>query len=883
MSLLRALSDRIFGYDVFISYSRQDASGYACALDGQLKRIGYRPFLDSQEMPPGEALTASLRNALARSSALVMVVSPGGLKSTYMPKEFDHYTTQRTRNWKIVPISIGRTLDEAAPDLPLAERLRTRADVIWISESADNLATGPSAETFKALIDGFHFTRRNTIRRRVMAGVSASLAVLAGVAILAAWQAIEHAQLALSRQLVAQSSNRILTQPDLALLLAVEAYEISPTTEATAGLAGVLGELAQLTGHEHAPSGPIERAAYSPDARYFAALSGDGVILWNVSPWCLRATLRDPAMSITSFAFDPDGERMVTCAGNYGLAFWRMEAPSSPETVIALPNAVRVVFAPDQRQVLAGTGDGHIFLVDPATKQVRDLGEAHHGFITAIVPDFARGKFYTAGMSRDRNVAVWDFATLRLERYFEGHKMSVNALSLNSDGRCLASAGEERDVIIWDVDSCVALRQFVSEANPVWKFGTPEPHGSGALDLAFLPGDNEVLAGYDDGRVLVWNLKTQKGGELRAHLGATFSLAAKPSSRCFASGGSDGKLRFWNLDQVHPAARILVAGERSRFLDFTSDGATLCAAEENRVRRWQVATGREESDLTWVPRGSSRVVAFSASANLVAMALEEGTSRSVEIRCGASFEQTLTLVDADAEPGKVALDPNGRWFASPSEKSQLFVWNLSKSPPQKVICQDAPFPLSALGAAQDGTWMLGCGREGPIKVWNPANGEVIASLNHPANYEAPTALAAHAGAGIVAAGYLQHGTLAFWNVRDPAHPRLVAVTHEHEPRSSINAVAWNRDGTRLLSLGSEGDAVLWQFPDAVPIARFVNFGDGYARYLPFNADGNLAAGSGAGGFCLFDLSPTAWKARARALAGRSLSQEEQRAFLRPKP
>lgn len=87
MSLLRAISDRVFGFDVFISYSRQDGNAYAHQLNAELTRIGYRTFPDTKEMPPGEPLTTSLRNALARSSALVLIVSPGGLTSTYMPKE----------------------------------------------------------------------------------------------------------------------------------------------------------------------------------------------------------------------------------------------------------------------------------------------------------------------------------------------------------------------------------------------------------------------------------------------------------------------------------------------------------------------------------------------------------------------------------------------------------------------------------------------------------------------------------------------------------------------------------------------------------------------------------------------------------------------------
>ena len=86
---------------------------YAQQLEEDLRRIGFRCFLDFKEMPAGEVLTASLRNSLKRSSSLVLVVSAGALlHSHYMPREFDYYIGAR-RSPKIVPISIGRALDES--------------------------------------------------------------------------------------------------------------------------------------------------------------------------------------------------------------------------------------------------------------------------------------------------------------------------------------------------------------------------------------------------------------------------------------------------------------------------------------------------------------------------------------------------------------------------------------------------------------------------------------------------------------------------------------------------------------------------------------------------------------------------------------------------
>jgi len=85
MNLVRAIADRIFGYDIFVSSSCKDGMTYAHKLEKDPLRSGLRCFLDSEEMPPGESLQLSLRGALRRSSALVLVASPGALQSPYIP------------------------------------------------------------------------------------------------------------------------------------------------------------------------------------------------------------------------------------------------------------------------------------------------------------------------------------------------------------------------------------------------------------------------------------------------------------------------------------------------------------------------------------------------------------------------------------------------------------------------------------------------------------------------------------------------------------------------------------------------------------------------------------------------------------------------------
>src|SRR5262245_7053594 len=108
----RSLADRIFGYDIFISYARSDASRYAAALKRDLEQRGFRCFLDKVDFPAGSELRAGLERDLARSQAAVVVASPAGRASQYVALEVATYRRRRPHR-RLLPISIERTLDDA--------------------------------------------------------------------------------------------------------------------------------------------------------------------------------------------------------------------------------------------------------------------------------------------------------------------------------------------------------------------------------------------------------------------------------------------------------------------------------------------------------------------------------------------------------------------------------------------------------------------------------------------------------------------------------------------------------------------------------------------------------------------------------------------------
>jgi hypothetical protein len=112
--------------------------------------------------------------------------------------------------------------------------------------------------------------------RRLNTILAALLVAALAAAGLALWRqdaAVAAQRVAVSRQFAAQSAKLIGTDPDLASLLAVHAYQTSPTPEARASLytAAALPLRHRLTGH----TTHVMSVAFSPDGRTLATASFD--------------------------------------------------------------------------------------------------------------------------------------------------------------------------------------------------------------------------------------------------------------------------------------------------------------------------------------------------------------------------------------------------------------------------------------------------------------------------------------------------------------------------------------------------------------------------------------------------------------------------------
>ncbi len=192
---------------------------------------------------------------------------------------------------------------------------------------------------------------------------------------------------------------------------------------------------------------------------YFYALGGDGVLSkWDLLRRRVVESLRLSPKSLRSFSFHPDNSTLAIGASDGNIYF-------VDEKEFVLTNVIKdaheksvfsLAFSYDGSKLLSGGRDAllkrwHFHQNKP---KLEETINAHWFTINAIALHPKGHIFATA--SRDKTIKIWDSKTLEVLKVFEGvrdggHVNSVNTLLWIAGGKLLASAGDDRTIILWEL------------------------------------------------------------------------------------------------------------------------------------------------------------------------------------------------------------------------------------------------------------------------------------------------------------------------------------------------------------------------------------------------------------------------------------------------
>ncbi|MFF8645355.1 trypsin-like peptidase domain-containing protein [Streptomyces sp. NPDC015345] len=405
---------------------------------------------------------------------------------------------------------------------------------------------------------------RRTRRINVALIVLVVLALVAtGIAFQQQRSAATAERQALSRQLSAQSASLLTENADLALLLAVQAYRVSPTAEAIASLQSA--SQFPLTRSFGVPK-DAHSVAFDPhDGNTLAISRETGVQLRDATT---GKTLRTFTYgdTVTSIAFDPKNSRFLALAGSKGVQIRDTDTGKILRTVARDKGISAVAVDPKGNTLATGSVDGEAELWDISTGSfIRrfDFSEASSIGTIESVAFSPNGRTLAAG---NDSAWLWDVATgemLSSESPGEDSVGSAASVAFSPDGKKLATGpggavGEKAK--LWD--ATIGLSTATLDA-------------TGFVSVAFSPDGRTVTTSGESG-VQLWNSAT---GQLQTALSRTpfGSVTFGPDGRTLAAIDEDrAMVRIWNTG-IHQARGILPCTE-SDWVAFSSTGKTFATS-----------------------------------------------------------------------------------------------------------------------------------------------------------------------------------------------------------------------------------------------------------------------------------------------------------------
>ncbi|MGI9473876.1 MAG: c-type cytochrome domain-containing protein, partial [Rubripirellula sp.] len=133
------------------------------------------------------------------------------------------------------------------------------------------------------------------------------------------------------------------------------------------------------------------------------------------------------------------------------------------------------------------------------------------------------------------NASIFSVTTGELLVELLGHRDVLYAATFSPDESIVATAGYDREIILWDTKSGEPIRSL-------------EGHNGAIFDLAFSPSGEVLVSACADETVKVWNVATgRRLDTLSQPEGEVFAVAVTADGKHVLAGSADNRLRVWSL------------------------------------------------------------------------------------------------------------------------------------------------------------------------------------------------------------------------------------------------------------------------------------------------------------------------------------------------
>jgi WD40 repeat protein len=599
----------------------------------------------------------------------------------------------------------------------------------------------------------------------------------------------EQQRVAFSRELAQSALALLPAHPELCLLLAIEAAQAAPSSQAKSALREALVEShfrVKLVGHE----GPVLSVDYSPDGALVATAGADGTVrMWASTDGRLLRTLQT-ADRLTGARFSPRGDLLVTSATGGLVRIWDARSGALLRT-LELPAAVNAAaVSPDGTLLVTASADGlaRIWELGSGLHEVRTLS-GHDGAVVDAQFDHQGLRVVTG--SADETARIWDVSSGEQLVVLRGaHRSDVWSAAFDPAGERVVTASFDRTVAIWDVATGRCLNLF-------------DGHTEWVKTAAFSPDGRRIVTASYDGTAQVWDLRTARVAmALYGHAGRVVGAAFSPDGHFVATASGDRTARIWYVRSEHSRVELVGHDGGLNGVWFSPDGSRIVTASGDEtawVWDWPADPPRPlvklvgHTDDVWS-------AAYSPDGRRVVTASLDRTARVWD----ASSGQTRTeLAGHTSWVSYAEFSPDGMRVVTSSLDHTARLWDADSGELIRVLAGHGDQVYSAT-FSPDGRWVVTASLDETVRLWDVATGAVITELRGHTDWVGHAAFSPD-GRWLATSSWDR--TTRIWSTDSW---ETVAVLRGHAGR--VRTAVFSPDGQRLVTASGDCTALVWSVP-----------------------------------------------------------------------
>jgi WD40 repeat protein/basic membrane lipoprotein Med (substrate-binding protein (PBP1-ABC) superfamily)/DNA-binding SARP family transcriptional activator/energy-coupling factor transporter ATP-binding protein EcfA2 len=767
---------------------------------------------------------------------------------------------------------------------------RLASTLEWANEHQDqvNILEREFLAASSALAERRQQERERQLRRLrwLAAGLTGVLLLVILSAVYAFNQrdlAQREAHLASSRQYAAAALSNLDSDPELGILLSLEAVaeardnSLPVPREAQEALHQSL-QVSRLEMVIDAHPGGIREIKFSPDGERLVSVGKDRTLkIWDAASGQLLNSVQATNADITSVTYSPSGDYIATTDHDLTAKLWDSQTLTQITSFEGHDSSLlALAFSPDGERLVTSSSSyvENLFVWNIASGQkIAELGK--HGLQVTAPIRFDPDNNWIAAATTDGEVIIWDATTYEEILRFGTEGNLYFGLAVSPDGRRMVAShstylSEEGYITIWDL----------SEFPRVEELDTFYAHADLILGLEFSPDGKRLATGSLDGTAKIWDASTgQELLKLAGHTDGVLDIAFHPSGETLATASMDGTIRIWNISQSQEYLSFPTGGAGGR-IAFNPDGALLASGSGGIeiddgisklvgvVHVWNLETGEEPVVFSGdYHQGVIEAVAFNPDGSQLASGDENGNLKVWDVDSGQ-------LIDAKEVENinsiyDVVYSPAGSHLAIGGEYTTFYLLDGT------TLKGTSGYPtlgeVDGLAFSPDGVLLAATTRTGMVEMWNTHTGEKLPTISASEGWITDIAFSPD-GEDLALAS--DDGTASIYQIEDQ---ELQLTLRGHS--APVSAVSYSPDGRWIATASQDGSARLWDATSGQELLLLrPETGVGLVDVV-FSPDGKMLATSGDDAVRVFLLETNDLVDLAKRRLSRDFTIQECQRFL----